>query len=85
MADGRARLIGIDVGTSGCKTIVIDDAGRVLARHLVEYPLSTPEPGWAEQDPDLWWQAAREGQPVRPARAAADRTGIRCASVRIWR
>ena len=61
MADGRARLIGIDVGTSGCKTIVIDDAGRVLARHLVEYPLSTPKPGWAEQDPDLWWQAAREG------------------------
>ncbi|MCB9942015.1 MAG: xylulokinase [Geminicoccaceae bacterium] len=61
MASPSAKLIGIDVGTSGCKTIVIDAQGRVLARHLVEYPLSTPKPGWAEQDPDLWWRAALDG------------------------
>ena len=54
-------LIGIDIGTSGCKTLLIDEQGQVVARHLKEYPLSTPKPGWAEQDPEDWWQATVEG------------------------
>lgn len=52
-------LLGIDLGTSGTKTLLIDDDGRPLASATVEYPLSTPRPGWAEQDPQLWWDAAQ--------------------------
>jgi len=52
-------VMGIDIGTSGCKTLIIDDRGRVLARATEEYPLSTPHPGWSEQNPEHWWQAVR--------------------------
>jgi xylulokinase len=47
----------VDVGTTGVKAIRISETGEVLARHEEEYPLSIPQPGWAEQDPEDWWQA----------------------------
>src|SRR5688500_16789197 len=50
-------LLGIDVGTSGTKTILIDETGRVLARATEEYPLHTPKPLWSEQNPSDWWTA----------------------------
>jgi xylulokinase len=52
------RIVGLDVGTTGVKAIAISPAGEVLARAEEEYPLSIPEPGWAEQDPQDWWRAA---------------------------
>lgn len=52
-----AALLGIDIGTSGTKTLLISPEGRILARATQEYPLATPRPGWAEQDPEHWWQA----------------------------
>jgi len=52
-------LIGLDVGTSGVKGIAIDHDGAVLAVAEEGYPLSTPQPGWAEQDPEDWWRAAQ--------------------------
>ncbi len=54
------RLVGLDVGTSSLKGIAIDEAGTVLRIAERSYPLSVPRPGWAEQDPDVWVQAARE-------------------------
>jgi xylulokinase len=51
-------LVGLDVGTTGVKALRISAAGEVLARAEEEYPLSTPQPGWAEQDPEDWWRAA---------------------------
>ncbi len=51
-----ARLLGIDVGTSGTKAVLIDDTGAVLAQASAEYPISTPRPMWSEQDPEHWWQ-----------------------------
>lgn len=51
-------IAGVDVGTSGAKAIAIDADGAILARAEEEYPLSTPQPGWAEQDPDDWVRAA---------------------------
>ncbi|MGO9908297.1 MAG: xylulokinase [Solirubrobacteraceae bacterium] len=52
-----SALVGIDVGTTATKGIAIDPDGTVLARAEAEYPLSTPKPGWAEQDPEDWWHA----------------------------
>jgi xylulokinase len=52
-------LIGLDVGTSGVKGIAIDHDGAILAVAEEPYPLSTPQPGWAEQDPEDWWHAAQ--------------------------
>ncbi len=49
---------GIDVGTSAVKGLAIGPEGEVLARAESGYPLSTPAPGWAEQDPEDWWRAA---------------------------
>ena len=54
-------LIGLDVGTSGAKCIMIDETGKVVASSTQEYPLSTPRPGWAEQDPEDWWQGVVRG------------------------
>lgn len=50
-------LIGIDVGTSGTKSILIDPDGHLIASATAEYPLSQPQNGWAEQDPEDWWEA----------------------------
>jgi xylulokinase len=50
-------LVGLDVGTTAVKALAVSDGGEVLARCEVEYPLSTPHPGWAEQDPEDWWRA----------------------------
>jgi len=52
-----ALLIGIDVGTSGTKTLLCDERGRILASVTEEYPSSSPHPNWSEQDPEDWWQA----------------------------
>ena len=51
-------VIGIDLGTSGTKTVLFDREGRVIASALVEYPLYQERNGWAEQDPQDWWDAA---------------------------
>jgi len=50
-------LIGLDVGTTAVKGVAIAHDGTVLARAEAGYPLSTPRPGWAEQDPEDWWRA----------------------------
>jgi xylulokinase len=52
-------LIGIDVGTTAVKGVAIDVDGGVLATAEEHYPLSTPKPGWAEQDPEDWWEASQ--------------------------
>ncbi len=51
-------LIGIDLGTSGTKTVLFDQGGNVAGSAMVEYPLYQPQNGWAEQDPADWWNAA---------------------------
>jgi xylulokinase len=53
-------FLGIDIGTSGTKTIAIDAAGRVLAGASASYPCEHPRPLWSEQDPQHWWDAVVE-------------------------
>ena len=55
-----ALLMGIDLGTSGLKTIVIDEAGAVKALSKRSYTFDSPHSGYAEHDPDAWWNACRE-------------------------
>jgi xylulokinase len=50
--------VGIDVGTTGVKALAITAAGDIVARAEESYPLSTPRPGWSEQDPEDWWRAS---------------------------
>ena len=49
--------LGIDIGTSGTKTLLIDPQGKILAEANANYPLYHPKPLWSEQDPDDWWKA----------------------------
>ena len=51
-------LVGLDVGTTGVKALRISPGGEIVARAEEGYRLSTPQPGWAEQDPEDWWRAA---------------------------
>jgi xylulokinase len=51
--------VGLDVGTTGVKAIAVDGTGTVVARSESGYSLSTPHPGWAEQNPEDWWGAAQ--------------------------
>ena len=53
-------LLGIDIGTSGTKTVLFDLKGVAVADALVEYPLYQPQNGWAEQNPTDWWRAVCE-------------------------
>ncbi len=68
--------IGMDIGTSGTKAIAVGADGVVLASAVVEYPLITPRPGWAEQDPADWKRAALES-----LRTLAGKLGSRCREV----
>jgi xylulokinase len=51
-------FLGIDLGTSAVKCILVDEEGIVQCSHSVEYPLFQPHPGWAEQNPEDWWNGS---------------------------
>jgi xylulokinase len=52
-------LVGLDIGTTGVKALAIDERGTILARAEESYPLSIPQPGWSEQEPEDWWAAVQ--------------------------
>ncbi|MGH2403732.1 MAG: xylulokinase, partial [bacterium] len=64
-------LLGLDVGTTGAKAVLIEPGGRVLAVATSDYPLLTPRPGWTEQAPQAWWEAS-----VSTIRAVLAQSGI---------
>jgi xylulokinase len=64
-------LVGLDVGTTGVKAIAISPAGEVLGKTEEPYPLSTPRPGWSEQDPEDWWHASERSLAALGARDVA--------------
>ena len=51
-------VIGVDLGTSGTKTVLFSTDGQPIASKTIEYPLYQPQNGWAEQAPEDWWHAA---------------------------
>ena len=64
-------LVGLDVGTTGAKALAITPDGAIVAKAEEEYPLSTPRPGWSEQDPEDWWAASERALARVGARDAA--------------
>jgi xylulokinase len=54
------RLIGLDIGTTGCKTFIFDLEGNLLSSASREYTVDSPHPGWAEQDGEHIWLLAKE-------------------------
>lgn len=69
-------LLGIDIGTSGTKTLLCDTRGQVVATATAPHSISSPKPGWSEQDPAMWWAAA--GKAVREVlrMAKADKADV---------
>ncbi len=60
MNNQQRYLVGLDLGTSGARAVLMDTAGHLLSLGRGEYPIDTPRPGWAEQDP-AWWTDAATG------------------------
>ena len=60
MEVGVKYLIGVDLGTSGVKTVLFDQTGKAVRWAATEYPLHQPQNGWAEQDPHDWWSACAD-------------------------
>ena len=53
--------IGVDLGTSAVKLLLMDGSGKIMNIVSREYPLSFPHPGWSEQKPEDWWEQSKEG------------------------
>ena len=70
-------LIGIDIGTSGAKTALFDETGKLLASYTGEYPLYQPQNGYAEQDPADWWEATVDG-----IRTVLEKSGVSASDVK---
>ena len=64
-------VIGIDLGTSGTKTVLFDETGKILASALEEYPMYQPQNGWAEQNPEDWKNAA-----INTIRTVTKKSGV---------
>ncbi len=72
-------FIGIDLGTSAVKLLLVDEKGRVRNTVTREYPCSFPQPGWSEQSPEDWWDAVQNGiRQLTDQQNAEDIRGIGC-------
>ncbi len=69
-------VAGIDVGTSGVKCIIVGEDGHVAASQTRNYPVSTPKPGWSEQDPADWWEGT-----CAAMKAAVEQSGVNASDI----
>lgn len=72
----RLMWLGIDLGTSSVKAVLVDDAGTTVAAANVPLPISRPHPGWSEQNPEDWWQAVQNALADLPGQLRAAVRGI---------
>jgi len=73
-------LLGLDVGTTGCKAVVFDETGHILGQGYREYPLVYPQPGWIELDSNLVWESlvAAVRQAVSEVREPVETLSVAC-------
>ena len=73
-----AAFLGIDIGTSGCKSLLLSGAGKVLGTETAAYDFQQPRPGWSEQDPKVWRTGARDavGKLLQKVRADIQCIGL---------
>lgn len=72
----KRYVLAGDLGSGGCKTVILDEAGRVVAGASAEYTTSYPHPGWVEQNPDDWYTAF-----VTTTRRVLAESGIAAAGI----
>lgn len=72
-----AYIIGVDIGTSGTKTVLFDEGGAVIASKTIEYPMYQPKNGYAEQDPADWANAA-----IQTIKAVVAQSGVKKEDVK---
>ncbi|MBX7167500.1 MAG: xylulokinase [Pirellulales bacterium] len=72
-----SAFLGIDIGTSGTKTLAIDERGKILAEADSRYPSHHPKPLWSEQDPEDWWQGT-----IKTVRAVVKKARLKPADVK---
>lgn len=75
-AEDIPTALGIDVGTSSCKAVVVGSDGRLVAQASAEYPVRSSQEGWAETAPDDWWAAV-----TTCVREAVGRARVRPAAI----
>jgi xylulokinase len=74
--ENMTYYLGLDIGTSGAKALLITAAGAAVASDTQEYPLHTPQPQWAEQDPADWWEGI-----VQATRNVLAKSGVRAEEI----
>jgi xylulokinase len=72
-------LLGIDIGTTGSRALVLDETGRTVAASEDHEAFRSPQTGWAEQDPENWWRACQTA--VRQALAASRTDGAAITAI----
>ncbi len=72
-----STFLGIDIGTSGTKTLLINETGKILAEATAKYPLYHPKPLWSEQNPEDWWKAT-----VKTVRSTIKQAKVKPADVK---
>jgi len=77
----KPYLMGIDLGTSACKTVIFSLDGRKISEAQKEYPIYHPKPRWAEQKPADWWHAA--SWTIRESLSQANLRGDEVAAVSV--
>ncbi|WP_027624312.1 xylulokinase [Clostridium lundense] len=73
----KQYLLGIDIGTSGTKTVLFDSCGNTISSATEEYELYQPKAGWAEQRPEDWWQAT-----VKSIRTVITKSGVNSEDIK---
>lgn len=73
----KEYLMGIDIGTSGTKTVLFDTEGKTIGSATVEYKLLQPKIGWAEQSPEDWWKAV-----VNSIKMVMDKTKVNTEDIK---
>lgn len=74
-------LMGLDIGTTGVRSIIFEETGRIISKAYKEYPEIYPRPGWVEMDPQKIWQAIKEVIGRSASQAKNDKIKAICASV----